>query len=303
MAKSAKGSEKLFSGVIPPIITPLTQERSLDVEALDALIDFLIGQGVSGIFVGGTSGEACYLSAPDQKRLYERCIERTAGRIPVLCGVIEPSTTRVVERIKALEQIGATIFVATPAFYLQNSCQDEILRHYEAVSRATKHWVAAYNIPATTHVNILPETAAKLNRYDNLVLYKDSCASFEQIQRNIYLLRDTHISLFNGAEEICAASMAFGAQGCVPGLANFFPKLFIDCCESARLGNLAEAALLQEKIYRIRKSLNIGSHWMSCMKYLASKYGFGEGGVSLPLEQLTQSQKNEIDRILIEEQL
>ena len=303
MAKSAKGSEKLFSGVIPPIITPLTPKRALDVEALDKLIDFLIRQGVSGIFVGGTSGEACYLSAPDQKRLYERCIERTAGRIPVLCGVIEASTARVVERIKELEQIGAEIFVATPAFYLQNSCQNEILRHYEVVSRATKHWVAAYNIPVTTHVNILPETAAQLNQFDNLVLYKDSCADFEQIQRNIYLLRDTHISLFNGAEEICAASMAFGAQGCVPGLANYFPKLFIDCCESARLGKLTEAAALQEKIYRIRKSLSVGGHWMSSMKYLACRYGFGEGGLSLPLEPLTQSQEKEIDRILTEEQV
>lgn len=303
MAKSAKGSEKLFSGIIPPVITPLTAERALDVQALDRLVDFLIGQGVSGIFVGGTSGEACYLSAPDQDRLYERCIERTAGRVPVLCGVIEPSTARVVERIKALEQVGAEIFVATPAFYLQNSCQDEVLRHYEAVSRATEHWVAAYNIPVTTHVNILPETAAKLNGFDNLVLYKDSCADFEQIQRNIYLLRDTHISLFNGAEELCAASMVFGAQGCVPGLANYFPKLFIDCCESARLGKLAEASALQEKIYRIRKSLNVGGHWMSSMKYLSRRFGFGEGGLSLPLEPLTQSQAAEIERILTEEQV
>ncbi len=302
MAKSAKGSEKLFSGVIPPIITPLTAKRALDVEALDRLIDFLIEQGVTGIFVGGTSGEACYLAAPDQKRLYERCAERASGRVPVLCGVIEASTVRVVERIKELEQLGAKIFVATPAFYLQNSCQDEILRHYEAVSRATEHWIAAYNIPVTTHVNILPETAARLNLFDNLVLYKDSCADFAQIQRNIYLLRDTHISFFNGAEEICAVSMAFGAQGCVPGLANYFPKLFIDCCESARLGKLAEAAALQERICRIRNSLSVGGHWMASMKYLARRYGFGEGGLSLPLAPLTPAQEREIDRILEAEQ-
>lgn len=296
-------SIKLFGGVIPPIITPLTQKLELDVEGLDKLLEFLISDGVNGIFVGGTSGEADYVSEKVYMELCKHCIQKVNGRVPVLLGAIEPSTVRTIERIRVLEEIGGEIFVATPAFYLQNSCQDEVVRHYEHIASATTGQLVAYNIPGTTHVNILPETIARLDAFDNIVLYKDSCADFEQIQRNIYALRDTHISLFNGAEELCAVSMAFGAQGCVPGLANFFPKLFIDCCRYAQAGQIAQASALQEKIYRVRKAIFAGKHWMASMKYLAHHYGFGEGGLSLPVEPLTAEQMHKIDTIIEKEGL
>jgi 4-hydroxy-tetrahydrodipicolinate synthase len=294
---------KYYKGIIPPIITPLTQALELDTEGLNALIAFLVKQGVSGIFVGGTSGEACYLSEPTYQKLCAHTIEQVGGRVPVLLGAIEPSTVRVIERIKMLEQFGAAFFVVTPAFYLQNSTQDEILRHFEAVCASTAGTVAAYNIPGTTHVNILPETAAKLDAFDNILLYKDSCADFEQIQKDAVFLKDTKISLFNGAEELCAASMTFGAQGCVPGLANFFPKLFIDCCEYALTGKLQEARVLQEKIIRVRKCLFFGSHWMAAMKYLSKRMGFGEGGLSLPIEPLTDANIVQIEKLLESEGL
>ena len=290
--------KKSFEGVIPPIITPLKQDGALDVEALQRLLASLMEAGVSGIFLGGTSGEACYVAARAQEDLARETIHFVGGRVPVLCGVIEPSTVRCIERIHRLEELGAGFFVATPAFYLQNSCQEEILRHYEALSAATQARLAAYNIPGATHVNILPETARLLAGLDNIVLYKDSCADFEQIQRDIYALCDTRVSLFNGAEELCAASMAFGAQGCVPGLANFFPRLFIDCCQAARRGDLATASKLQEKIVALRQALFIGKHWMAGMKYLASRFGFGSGALSLPIQPLSQEEKRQVDRLI-----
>ena len=301
--KNINENTKGYSGIIPPIITPLTQTLELDTQGLDALIEFLIEQGVSGIFVGGTSGEACYISEQTYQMLCTRTIEQVRGRVPVLLGAIEPSTVRVIERIKLLEQLGAAFFVVTPAFYLQNSTQDEVLRHFEAVCASTAGAVAAYNIPSTTHVNILPKTAAKLDMFDNLLLYKESSADFEQIQQKAILLKNTKISLFNGAEELCAVSMAFGAQGCVPGLANFFPKLFIDCCEYARTGRLQEARALQEKIIRVRKCLFFGSHWMAVMKYLSKRMGFGEGGLSLPIEPLSNENIKQIEALLDKENI
>lgn len=289
---------KTIFGVIPPLITPLTRDLSLDVDGLYRLIDSLIEAGVDGVFVGGTSGEACYLTHETQEALVHQVNKAINGRVPLLCGVIEPSTARCIERMRALETHGVDMFVATPAFYLQNSSQKEIVRHFEVLAQSTDVEIAVYNIPTTTHVNILPMTLKDIAEIDKIVLYKDSCADFQQLQQNIYVLEGTKVSMFNGAEELCAASMLFGAEGCVPGLANFFPKLFIDCCNAAHDRELETAIALQKKIIEIRQILFVGSHWMAAMKYLAQKFGFGTDELSLPLEPLSGTEKHRIDEML-----
>lgn len=289
---------KRFGGVIPPIITPMTENFELDRDALERHIEFLIEHGVSGIFIGGTSGEAGYVSLSVQEELTRVTIEAVRGRVEVLVGAIEPSTVRVIERIKALEQLGTSFFVVTPAFYLQNSGQSEVVRHFENVCASTKAVVAAYNIPGTTHVNMLPETIRTIAAIDNVRMYKDSCADFEQIQRDIFQLEDTQVSVFNGAEELCAASAIFGAEGIVPGLANFLPELFVKVFGAGRAGRIQEAISLQREINEIRKVIFVGRHWMAAMKYLAFRFGFGCGALALPVEPLTDEQKRAIDGMI-----
>ena len=297
MNNSAARGKKL-SGIIPPVITPLREDGSLDTQGFERLIEYGIQSGIDGIFVMGSSGEAMCFTKEFWREVIRKAIGYTRGRIPVLCGVIDSSTAGVIENIKMAEQEGAAFVVATPSFYIQNTCQDEILRHYEKICSETRLNVIAYNIPGMTHANIEPETVKALSRIDNLVALKDSSASWEQIQRLLFLLRDTHVALFNGAEELCAAAMAFGADGCVPGLANFFPGLFVRLAEAAREKDLTRAFELQEKVWEIRKALFVGSSWVSAMKYIGMRMGFGEGRCAWPIEPLTGSQKQRIDEIL-----
>jgi len=293
-----KKTKSGFHGIIPPVITPLKEDETLDEENFEKLIHYCIDNGVHGIFVSGTSGEAMCVSRKVWKRTAEVAINSVKDRVPVFCGVIDSSTARVIENIKELEQIGAKIVVATPAFYLQNTCQDEIIRHFEIICKSTNLKVVAYNIPATTHVNILPETIQKISQIDNLVAYKDSCANWEQFQRNLYMLENSDISLFNGAEELCGPSLLFGADGCVPGLASFFPSLFINMYYEALNSNITQVYELQKKVWEIRKTLSAGKSWMSAMKYIGSRLGFGSSKVTSPVEPLTDSEKKKIDMIL-----
>ena len=221
-----------------------------------------------------------------------------AGRAKVFSGVIDTSTTRVIENIKAAEQVGAEIMVVTPAFYLQNSCQAEILRHFEAVARSTRCKLVAYNIPGMTHAPIAPETIRQIADIDNVVAYKDSCADWESFQRALFLLEDRDVAVFNGAEELCSAAMTFGAQGCVPGLANFFPKMFVDMYGACERGDIREAYRLQKEVWALRKVLAIGKHWMSAMKHIGHSMGFGADVASLPVEPLTPEQAKAIDEIV-----
>jgi len=287
-----------IDGIIPPLVTPLLDDERLDGEALRRLIDFVIAEGVSGVFVLGSSGEAMSITDTVWRATVGKAVEAVAGRVPLFCGVIDSSTSRVVEKVRAAGDLGVETVVATPGFYLPPAGQDEIVRHYEAICRSTRLKVAVYNIPAATHVNILPETIRRIADLDNVVMYKESSADWEQFQRCRYLLEDTPIRLFNGAEELCAASLIFGAAGCVPGLANFFPRLFVELYEAARAGDIQRCYALQKRIWEIRKVLFVGSSWMSAMKYLAARMGFGGEVSAAPPRPLSAGQKQEVERIL-----
>ncbi len=287
-----------YTGIIPPIVTPLTPQEELDSDALQKLISFDIENGVSGIFVNGTSGEALRLPDHIWQETMRTALAASFGRIPVFCGAIDTSTSRVIERLKTIEECGGKIAVCTPPFYLTSFGQDEILRHYDAICRSTDLEIAVYNIPETTHANILPETISRLAEYDSIVAYKDSTADWQQLQRAMILLKDKDIAVLNGAEELCCVSMLWGAGGCIPGLANFVPGLFVQLQNSCRAGCLEKARQLQEQINAIRKAIFVSGCWMAGMKGILELFGLGSRTVSQPLQAVTESQLDEIRRIL-----
>jgi 4-hydroxy-tetrahydrodipicolinate synthase len=289
-----------IDGIIPPLVTPLLDDEQLDRDAFGRLIDFVIAEGCRGVFVMGTSGEAMSVTDAVWRATIASAVEIVAGRVPLFCGVIDSCTSRVVERVRVAEDLGVQFVVATPAFYMQPSNQDEIVRHFESICSKTRLKVAVYNIPATTHANILPETIVRIAAIENVVLYKDSSANWEQFQRCLYLLEGAPIQLFNGAEELCAASLIFGAAGCVPGLANFFPRLFVDLHQAARAGKVEQSYALQKQIWQVRKVLALGESWMSGMKYLSMRMGFGSDRVAGPTGALSPALRQEADRIVAE---
>ena len=97
------------------------------------------------------------------------------------------------------------------------------------IASSTALNVVVYNIPSNVGTKIEPETVARLAQTENIKAYKDSTADWENFQRCLFLLKDADISIFNGAEELCAAAMLFGANGCVPGLGCIFQKFLLIC--------------------------------------------------------------------------
>ena len=287
-----------YTGIIPPIVTPLTSQEELDSAALQRLISFDIENGVSGIFVNGTSGEALRLPDHIWEENMKTALAAAGKQIPVFCGAIDTSTSRVIERLQIIEECGGEIAVCTPPFYLTSFGQEEILRHYDAICRSTRLKLAVYNIPETTHANILPETISQLAEYDNIVAYKDSTADWQQLQRAMILLKDKDIAVLNGAEELCCVSMLWGAEGCIPGLANFIPGLFVQLQSACCQGQIQKACQLQEQINAIRKAIFVSGCWMAGMKGILELFGLGSRVVSRPLLSVTEAQLTEIRHIL-----
>lgn len=280
------------------MVTPLHSNEMLDAEAEKCLIDYCISGGVSGIFVNGTSGEALRVSEKVWEDAARTAVTYAGDRIHVFCGAIDTSTERTIERIRRIEDLGGRIAVCTAPFYLTSFGQDEILRHFDKIAESVNIEIALYNIPETTHANILPETVARLAEYDNIVAYKDSTADWQQLQRALIALKNKDIAVFNGAEELCMVSMLCGADGCIPGLANFMPELFTALYQSCKTRELEECLKLQERINQVRKCIFVNGCWVSGMKGLLEVFGLGEPHISSPLTELTDGQKEEMREIL-----
>ena len=291
-------NKKKYEGIIPPVVTPLYENGELDEEGIAAIVSHCIAGGVTGLFVNGTSGEAMRISDSLWKRNMNVYINAVQDRIPVFCGAISASAEGAVEKIQYIEATGGKIAVCTPPFYLQNFGQDEIIRHMEYIMNHTNIDIAIYNIPETTHVRILPETVALLADYERIVILKDSTADWQSLQRILFLCDHKDIAVLNGAEELCATAMLFGAQGCIPGLANYIPKLFVRLYNACKAGKNRESYEIQKQIYRIRKVLFVNGCWLSGMKFLNKAFHLANSGITTGLLKLTEEQEQEAFRIL-----
>lgn len=291
-------NKEKINGIIPPTVIPLKEDETLDRCMVEKLVDYCIEGGVKGLFCNGTSGEAMRVTDEVWMRNMEATLEFVKGRVPVFCGAIDSSTLRTIERVKAVEKLGGDYAVCTPPFYLPSFGQDEILRHFDEICEKTSIDIIIYNIPETTRANILPETIKKMADWGRIAAYKDSSADYQQLQRELMVLENKDISLLNGAEELCAVAMLFGAQGCIPGLANFLPGTFVELYCACERKDIEKSYQLQKQIVEVRKVLQVGGCWMSVMKYLLQSFALGEEWVSAPLRTLDEGEKRLVHDIL-----
>lgn len=292
------GNREKYFGIVPPLMTPLLDHDKLDVESYQKMVNHVIESGVHGIFSMSTSGESIHNTYHVWKEGNKTAIDTAAGRVPVYCGAIAPSTAQVIENIKYLESIGAEAAVVTPPFYASGLQQSEIQRHFEVILERTNINLCIYNIPPLMGgIDIAPETIAELANHERVVMYKDSCPSLDHHLRTLKMLENKDISVLCGGEELCCTSMLFGSQGNISGLATSFPKLFIEAYEAATAGDLKRTVELQHKILELKKINYAGPSGFSMMKYALSLAGIGTEVNCYHTEPATPEQKAEVERI------
>jgi dihydrodipicolinate synthase/N-acetylneuraminate lyase len=295
-----KQTNQALKGIVPPLFTPLDETEKLDEESYVKLINHCLEGGVHGLFAMGSGSEGTNVSREVWEQANQVCLREAKGKVPVYCGAIDTSTARVIEIVKKLEQMGAEYIVATPHFYMNTSCQEEIIRHFEAISRSTSAKVLVYNTPGLTQVNVLPQTMLELSKVDKIVGYKDTCGNWDQHFKTLNVLKNTDIRIFSGGEELCGPSLLFGTHGNISGLTNLFPKIFIEIYTAALQGDVQRTKQLQNSINDIKRICSIGSSWLTGMKYVMHKMNLGPERASTPIQPLRPEEKKQIDALLEE---
>jgi 4-hydroxy-tetrahydrodipicolinate synthase len=295
-------------GVIPPVVTPLHPDRSIDTASLERLVRFLLDAGVHGLFVLGSSGETAYLTDSQRDTVLDVVVATAAGEVPVLAGCVETTTGRVIERARMAEKVGADALVATAPFYTRTH-PAEIDRHFRAVRAAVDLPLVAYDVPVSVHVKLSVDLLATLAQDGVVDAVKDSSgddAAFRQL-----LLRTADLPNFaalTGHEVVVDAMLLAGAHGVVPGLGNVDPHGYVRLYEACRAGDWAAAKAEQDRLARLFSIVEAASPATasgstagigSFKAALALRGVIADATPALPMRPLDEDETAEVRRVLV----
>ncbi|MET8331602.1 dihydrodipicolinate synthase family protein [Streptomyces sp. NPDC005181] len=236
-------------GVVPPLVTPLTPTGEVDVPSVHRLAEHLVGAGVHGLFLLGSSGETAYLTDAQRLTALEAAVDAAAGRVPVLAGVIETTTARVLERAKDAVRAGADALVATAPFYTRTH-PVEIADHFRRMRSGADLPLFAYDIPVAVHTELPRETVLALAADGTLAGLKDSSGDEGSLRRLLAPLRAAApgFSVLTGSELTVDAALLAGVDGVVPGLGNVDAQGYVRLYEAARAGDWDTARAEQDRL-------------------------------------------------------
>ncbi|AXH96232.1 dihydrodipicolinate synthase family protein [Ornithinimicrobium avium] len=238
-----------LTGVVPPVLTPLTAEGEVDRPSLERLVTRMIEAGVDGLFALGSSSETVYFDDLRRTQVLETISGVAAGQVPVLAGVIEPQLDRVLTQVRVAERVGAAGVVATAPFYAVTG-PDEVEAHFRGIAAATDLPVWAYDIPVCTHYKLGPELLVRLGSEGVLAGVKDSSGDDVSFRRLAMQNRAAgeRLTLLTGHEVVVDGSYLAGAHGSVPGLGNVEPAGYVRMDRAARAGDWAAVRAEQDRL-------------------------------------------------------
>ncbi|MER9342040.1 dihydrodipicolinate synthase family protein [Mesorhizobium sp. M0601] len=260
----------LFTGVVPPVVTPLNADFSIDFPSFTRTIENLLDGGVHGLFVLGSTSEVVFHDEAGRRAVLEHAVKVNNGRVPIFAGVIDPTTDRVINHARIARSAGADAIVVTAPFYTRTS-QPEIGDHFRYIKDALDIPVIAYDIPVCVHVKLERKTTVGLAREGAIAGIKDSSGDDGNLR---YVLKDMADDPgffgMTGSEILVDSVLAMGAHGVVPGLANVDPHGYVRLWKLTQAGQHAEARLEQERLLKLFEIV-----WISLGRTSAGSAGVG----------------------------
>lgn len=280
-----------FDGIWTPIVTPFNSNGSLDLEALGPLIDSLVTQRVSGLIVGGTTGEYYALSNVERRDVLQGVMNLVRGRIPLMAGINSTSTGESIELGKYAKQVGyESILVAAP-YYCQPT-QEELLAHTLAVDDALDMPAMLYNFPARTGTEMSFEFINALRNRPNFQAIKESTGSIERMHRLIGEHAD-QLQVSCGMDDQILEFLTWGARSWVGGASNFAGRQHVALYQTCVVDkDMIAGRALAARFLPMLNLLEQGGKFCQYVKYGCELSGTPVGVTRRPLLPLSQAEKD-----------
>ncbi len=284
-----------WQGVFPAATTQFHDDESLNIEGTLKHVDVMIDAGIHGIIMLGTVGENCSLEWGEKLELLQATNEHIAGRIPVLSGVAEYTTSLAARFASSCEEIGLDGLMVLPAM-VYNSDARETVNHFRGVADASNLPIMIYNNPVSYKVDIQPETFAEMADEPKFVAIKESSEDVRRITDLTNVCGDRY-ALFCGVDDLVLESLMLGATGWVSGLVNAFPA------ENRLLWDLAMEGKWEEarEVYRwYTPLLHLDTHvkLVQYIKLAVAECGYGSELTRRPRLTLVGEEREEVLSII-----
>ena len=284
-------------GIIPPVITPLTDSGEVNYEVLRQLVNHLIDQGVHGLFPMGTTGEFYAFDDETFRKILETVKEEAAGRVPVYGGANHITTRGAIRLTKICEEVGVdAVSVLTPMFISQS--QDELYEFFKTIAESTTLPIILYNNAPKTNVTIAPATAARLAEIPNIVGIKDSTGDMTNATEYIRLTRDNpDFHVLMGRDTLIYGALCYGATGAIASCANVAPRIAADIYDKFVEGDLAGSLEAQYRFAPLRIACGMGT-FPAVIKEGLVMQGIPVGKCLEPIAELSSEEKEKLRGVL-----
>ncbi len=293
-----------YKGIIPPLVTPLINNDTVDIEGLERLVAHTIAGGVHGVFILGTTGEFAGLGQKLRKELIERVCLLVKGRVPVLVGITDSAFSESLNLARTAADCGADAVVLAPPYYFASG-QPELLEYLKQIMEQMPLPLFIYNMPVHTKVFFAPETVKAAAEIPGIIGMKDSSSDLAYYKRVQYALRHRKDFTFMiGPEEFLAEFVLTGGHGGVNGGANMFPRLYVELYNAAVNRNFDKLALLQQKVMQISTTIykvgSYGSSYIKGLKCALSVMGICSDFLAAPFHRFNKPEREKIEQMLDE---
>jgi len=277
-----------LTGIIPPIVTPLISNTELDIQGLKNLIDYILGGGVHGVFLLGTTGEATNLDYNLRKEFIYSACEFVDKKVPVVVGITDTCLQGSLEIAETSKDAGADALVISSPYYLPIS-QNEFVAYLEEIVPQLSLPFMMYNMPSCTKMHMSVNTVRKAKELGAIGI-KDSSGNLPYLMSLIEEFKDSpEFAVIAGTEMFIPETIKNGGHGAVPGGANIFPSLFVELYDASVKGDTEKIDYLRRKMTEIEEKIyNVGAHsskYIKTIKSALSALGICSDFVAMPFHQ------------------
>ncbi len=279
-----------FEGIMPALVTPLTEEERINVPVLQELLEYFIENNADGFYIGGATGEGLALRTEERMILAEESIAAVGGRKPCIVQVAATDFNDALLLAKQAEAVGADAISATAPLFFKYS-EDDVYNYYKALADAVHIPVMIYyNMAAGFPISA--KFAARMFEVENITAIKWTCPDFYEMIR-LKDLTNGEMNIINGPDQMLLMGLTAGADGGIGTTYNFNLPLYQEIYRAFKAGDRKAAQKAQNQADRVIEALQKYT-LIPATKAAVEAMGFAVGNATFPMRRYTEAEKKQI---------
>lgn len=278
----------MIKGSMVALVTPFTEDGSVNFKRVRELVEWHIQEGTDAILVLGTTAETPTLTTEEEDEIVRIAIEQNAGRVPIVVGSGSNNTAKAIETSLKYEKMGADALLVISPYYNKANKQG-MIQHFLAVADAVNTPIILYNVPARTGISISYEVLEAVCKHKNIVGIKEASGDMSLVAKFSKLI-DDNFTIYSGNDDINVPLMSLGGGGVISVLANILPGVSHDMAAAALEGDFVKAREIQLKHMDLINALFIETNPIP-VKEAMNMLGLEAGGYRLPLYPMEEKNR------------